>query len=214
MGILRDIIEENDFLVRANDIVKTNNHHFTPASVVEEIERKKEHGMLTDEEIELLKELDFSLTIIVLIWRHNNYNNIFAGDFLSTEVLGKLKFQILYRNYCICRKKKSKNENKKIELVRFLFFVSEFKGVILKEDEIDAIDMRLEKRCIIPVCFLEAFHINQNDIIDYLEKYFLYPNHKKYCRQWEILSRMGHIPDREKKADGNGFHNKLMKGRI
>ncbi|MDF1498269.1 MAG: hypothetical protein P1P85_02860 [Patescibacteria group bacterium] len=213
MGIFRDIIKEDSYLFKedvSND--EFNYHHTIPLTIKIEILRKiaesknrKKSGKKAeiDRICLLLSRIDVDNTKKILKKLHYNFNYIFkVGDLLPTEVLGKLKFEILREDYQMCDKKekngnRAKTENgnggkKKDKIVRFFFYASKFNNISYSEEEIKRIDKKLSKRCVTPKELLKYFKMSSEDIVFYLEDNFLYPGYNRFYEVWEMLSNNGH----------------------
>ena len=154
----------------------------------------------------LVDRVDFDYTIEVPSRLHFNYNYVFAGDFLHTEVLGKLNKMLSGECYVY-------NGNIR-QITEFFFYVHilKYKGIKLK-DPIEKIDECLYGKWRIRPCrLLDVFEINKNDIIRYLERYFFHPDYKRYSMKlMSDLSLYGHSRDRAMKKNGNGYHNHYLK---
>ena len=216
MGILRDAIEEDSYLFE-EDISddEFSNHHVIPLTVKEEILRRimegfdrkkgKKNTPLAVELYELLNRIDVNRTKRVQIKLHENYNVVFAGDFLPTEALGKLE-EILKCDYRVCGKK-----NGKTAIIKFFFYASRFNDIEYSDREVEAIDRKTEKGCIFPIDILALFKMKKEDLKYYLKENFLYPGYDRFYEVWEALSKNGH---KEGRRGAIEFHKAFIKNRI
>lgn len=218
MGMLRKIIEEDSYLFEEDlPEYELNNHHVIPLAVKKEMElrvRKGNGRRGSKKNKDLSKEIrklfdrfnmiEINLTKQVPIKWHDNYNLLFRGDFLPTEVLGKLRHEILRIDYRICNKRKE-------AIAKFFFYVAKFNNVEYGNEEIEAIDRKLGKGCIFPADLLAMFKITREDIEYYLEENFLYPGYYRFYEVWDFLSENGHKRD---KRGANGYHKMFIGNRI
>ncbi|MEA1936829.1 MAG: hypothetical protein U9N04_01825 [Patescibacteria group bacterium] len=218
IGMLEGIIEEDSFLFWENlSDVFLNRHHVIPLAVRNEMKlrEKKGNGKKRSKKNKELSEkirklferfdmIDINLTKRVPIKWHDNYNLLFRGDFLPTEVLGKLRYEILRTDYKMCGRSKK-------TIVRFFFYAAKFNNVEYNNEEIKAIDRKLEKGCIFPVNLLVMFKITREDIEYYLEENFLYPGYYRFYEVWDFLSENGHKRNRR---GANGYHKMFIDNRI
>lgn len=184
------------FILGDKEDIDMNDHHVFPKAVSRAL--GKDHY--------LLKEIDFDYMIKIPSRLHFNYNYIFAGDFLHTEVLGKLD-QILSENFYVYNEAIN-------QTVEFFFYVHVFKY--------KKIELRMPFRGIsnssFPVwrikatAILDFFEIDRSDVVKYLEEFFFHPEYKKYSLKiMSELSSNGHTVDRREKVGGNGYHNRWLR---
>ncbi|MCK5084368.1 MAG: hypothetical protein KAQ64_01830 [Candidatus Pacebacteria bacterium] len=209
---MENIIEEDSSLFEKNlPYDKFSEHHMVPLAVKKEINRLisegfnrkkgKKNAFLAIELNELLNRIEVDKVKRVQIKLHENYNMIFEGDFLPTEVLGKLE-KILNDYYKVCGKK-----NGKTSIARFFFYASKFNNIKYRDKEIEAIDKKLEKNCIFPVEILVLFRMKKEDLKYYLEENFLYPGYYRFYEVWDALSKNGH---KEGRRGATKFHKKFI----
>lgn len=156
----------------------------------------------------LANKIDFNYTIKIPSRLHFNYNYVFAGDFLHTEVLGKL--DNLLSGKCLVYDGNIK------QIVELFFYVYVLKnGGIKLKNAVWKIDECLEKRWRLKPCkLLYVFDICKEDIVRYLETYFFHPDYKRYgMKLMSELSLHGHNEDRALKQNGNGYHNRYLRTR-
>ena len=218
MGILESIVKEDSYLFEEDlSDGEFNRHHVIPLAVKMEMElrirkgygrkRNKKNRELSEKIRKLFNRfgmIEIDLTKRIPIKWHDNYNLLFGGDFLPTEVLGKLRCEILRTNYRVCGKRKK-------TIARFFFYAAKFNNVEYNNEEIKAIDRKLERGCIFPVDLLVMFKITKEDIEYYLEENFLYPGYYRFYEVWDFLSENGHKKNRR---EANGYHKVFINNRI
>lgn len=217
VGMLRGIIAEDSYLFE-EDLLDSelNNHHLIPLAVKNEmrLREKKGRGRKRNEKNKKLSKrieglfarfymIKLDLTKRVPKKWHDNYNLLFEGDFLPTEVLGKLRYEMLRMDYRMCGRKKK-------TIARFFFYAAKFNDIEYNIEEIETIDRKLEKGCIFPVDLLVMFKITKEDIEYYLEENFLYPGYYRFYEVWDFLSENGHKRNRR---GANGYHKMFIGNR-
>ena len=215
MGILEEINEEDSYLFEeglSDD--EFSDHHVIPATIRKVIKQKIKEGFsrkkgkkniaLAIELNELFGRIEVDKTRRVQTKLHENYNIVFKGDSLPTEVLGRLS-EILKGDYSICGKK-----NGKVAIARFFFYASKFNGIKYSREEIEAIDRKLEKKCIFLADILVLFKIKIKDIEYYLKENFLYPGYYRFYDVWDALSKNGHKKERRGAIK---YHQKFIDNR-
>ena len=163
--IVRRVIKEGSyrFILGAKEGIDMNDHHVFAKAIAKTL--GKDHY--------LLKEIDLDYTINIPSRLHFNYNYMFAGDFLHTEVLGKLD-QILSKDFCVYNEAIN-------QTVEFFFYVHVFKY--------KKINLRIPFREIgnlaVPIwrikasVILDFFEIDRSDVVRYLEEFFFHQEYKK-----------------------------------
>jgi len=197
--VVQKVVEEGSykFILGCEENIDMNNHHVF-AKTIKKTLGKGSH---------LLKKIDFDYTKEVPSRLHFNYNYVFAGDFLHTEVLGRLD-QMLSKNFYVY------NEAAINQTIEFFFYVHiyKYKGIKLEKSFKEIDDYSGSVWRVEVIAILDFFEIDRSDVIKYLEEFFFHPEYKKYdIKIMSELSLNGHTADREEKTGGNEYHKRYEK---
>lgn len=210
MGILSEIVRNGSYLflmgydeefLKEYLGIEFNNHHAFPSALKENVKKSCDY---------LLDEIDFDYTKRLPVRIHLNNNLVFAGDFFSHEVLGKL-LRMVGGNYSMCN-------GKRAGAIEFAFHVHVYKNKKIAVN-IAKVEEELEKK---PdnywrMSFNALFDLFNIDIVDaarYLEKFFFHEKWRSYHDNiMKDLSFFGHNGDRKAKLNGYGNFKYFIENR-
>jgi len=156
-----------------------DSHHMVPRAVGDAVKKKIKNGDFSAAQCETLKKIDYSMTREIPMLYHRNFNRIFRGDCILTQVIWTLDGTILNANYS------TTSMSEKTNVIEFMFYVAYYNG---REIEPDRISREVSKKySIVPYELLRCFDIDYSDIMRYLEDNFFYPRYDEYWDVWELL---------------------------
>jgi len=159
-------------------------HHPIPQSVTKVIREKKERGEFSAAQLQLLEGINTDLVIVVPKLYHANFNCVFRGNCLLTDVLKTLDEVIMCENYRV-----GSIDGKKY-IMEFFFFVADYSGKTVNVEEISREAGRRDS--IVPCMMLNSFGITYEDIMKYLSDNFFYPQYEQYWDLWYFLQQNGY----------------------
>ncbi len=177
--------------------------------MIGELKKKRSRNERVDENLlSLLQRIETDRTKKVLLIEHQDFNQLFQG-LTPTEVLGKLRCEILNENYKVSVKENGNNGKgigRKKLFARFFLNASRFNEIKFSNEELEKIDKELDKRCVVPAGLMKLFKMKTEDLEYYLKENFLYPGFERFFPVWDILSKESF----EKNKDGPGKYHKLF----
>lgn len=178
-------------------------HHFVPQTLSSKARTYICNGN-NNSQVNTLKsvaaEMDFNLVISMPNFLHQNHNRVFAGDFTPEEALRKLDWILDSRREFI--------DGYKIDIIDLFSVVSIFggkdAGSSISFEEI--LKLKENDEVIVPKDLMEKFNIKKEDIVEYLENFFFYPQYDRYYKHFEMLSNF-RTTDRVRKSRVQVFMN-------
>jgi hypothetical protein len=161
-----------------------DDHHPIPRSIGRVIAKKIENGEFSAEQLIAFKRVDSGLTIKIPMLYHRNFNELFSGDCLLTQVIKRLDEKIFNANYCVT----SSADKKKI--LRFMFYVAHHNGISVDPDYISW--EVAKKYALVPREMADIFCVSYEDVMRYLEDNFFYPEYEKHWDIWDVLEETIH----------------------
>lgn len=158
-----------------------DNHHVVPRAVGEALRKKIKNGEFTAAQCESLERINCNKVKEIPMLYHRNFNRIFRGDCILTQVLWTLDGTILNANYS------TNSISEKSNIIDFMFYVAYYNGREVDPDRI--CDEVMKKYSMVPYNLLGCFNIDYLDIMRYLEDNFFYPQYEEYWDVWELLER-------------------------
>lgn len=158
-------------------------HHTIPRAVTKVIHKKLENGEFTLNQVKKLKTIKHKYTKEICKLYHRNFNQLFWGNCLLTDVIKKMEAVMFDANHRV------KSVSDKECVLEFMFFVAYHNG---KSVDVQNISLEVGREdYIIPKDLLKYFDIDCKDIMKYLADNFFYPDYEQYWEIWIFLEENG-----------------------